>query len=114
MSCHGPPRDVQSQRSIQQGFARHLTLERARTIQEKSRAIKDGTSTTLTRLQPRRTGMPTVKPVQDSAKELNSGARVIITQVLWNKTAQGHAGTEASCRSALHAPIDPYSITYAM
>jgi len=58
--------------------------------------------------------MPTVKPVEDSAQELNSGACVIITQILCNKTARGHAGTEASSTSACHAPIDPYSVTYAM
>ena len=76
--------------------------------------MKDGTSTTMTRLQLRRTSMPTVKPVQDSAQEPNSGARVIITQVPCNKTARGHSGTEASSRSARHAPIDPYSVTYAV
>ena len=108
------PLDAQSQRSAHQGFEWHLTLEQACSFPEKSRAMKDGTSTTLTRLQLRRTSMPMVKPVQDSAQEPNSGARVIITQVLCNKTARGHAGTEASSRSAHHAPIDPYSITYAM
>ena len=66
------------------------------------------------RQQPWRTGMPTVKPIQDSAQEPNSEARVIITQVLSNKTARGHASTEAMSRSAHHAPIDPYSITYAV
>jgi len=76
--------------------------------------VKDSTSTTLTRLQPRRTGVPTVKPIQDGAQEPDSEARVIIIQVLSNKTARGHAGTEASSRSAHHAPIDPYSITYAV
>ena len=55
-----------------------------------------------------------MEPVQDSVQEPNSEARVIITKVLSNKTARGHAGTEASSRSAHHAPIDPYSITYAM
>jgi len=67
-----------------------------------------------TRLQLRRTRVPTVKPVQDSAQEPNSGARVIITQVLCNKTARDHAGTEASSRTARHDPIDPYSVTYAV
>jgi len=41
------------------------------------------------------------------------GARVIIIQVLGNKTARGHAVTEVSSRSARHTPIDPYSVTYA-
>jgi len=76
--------------------------------------VKDSTSTTLTRVQPRRTGVPSDKPIQDSAQEPNSEARVIIIQVLSNKTARGHAGTEASSRSVHHAPIDPYSVTYAM
>ena len=58
--------------------------------------------------------MPTVKPTQDGAQEPDSEARVIIIQVLSNKTVRGHAGTEASSRSAYHTPIDPYSITYAM
>ena len=76
--------------------------------------MKDGTSTTLMQLQLRRTSVPMIKLVRDDAQVPNSGARVIITQVLCNKTARGHAGTEASSRSARHAPIDPYSITYAM
>jgi len=57
--------------------------------------VKKSTSTTLTRLQPRRTGVPTVKPVQDGVQETDSEARIIIIQVLSNKTARGHAGTEA-------------------
>jgi hypothetical protein len=81
---------------------------------EESGGERQHLSTTLTRLQPRRTGVPTVKPIQDSAQELDSEARVIITQALSNKTARGHAVTEASSRSAHHAPIDPYSITCAM
>jgi len=76
--------------------------------------MEDDTSTTPTRLQLRRTSVPTVKPVQDSVQEPNLGAHVIITQVLCNKIARGHAGMEASSRSARHAPIDPYSVTYAM
>ena len=47
-------------------------------------------------------------------QEPNLGARIIITQVLWNWMARVNTGTEASSRSARHAPIDPYSITYAM
>jgi len=52
------------------------------------------------------------KPTQDDAQKRDSVARVIIIQVLGNKMARGHAGTEASSRSACHAPIDPYSVTY--
>ena len=76
--------------------------------------MKDGTSTTLMQLQLRRTSVPMIKLVRDDAQVPNSGARVIITQVLCNKTARGHAGTEASSRSARHAPIDPYAVTYAV
>ena len=52
-----PPRDIQSQRLAQQGFARHLTLEQACSFQGKGWATKDGTSTTLTRLQSRCTSV---------------------------------------------------------
>ena len=59
-SCHDPSRDAQSQRSNQQGFARHRTLERTCSFPKKSQAVKDSTTTTLPRLQPQRTGVPTV------------------------------------------------------
>ena len=58
--------------------------------------------------------MPTVKPIQGNALESNAEACTIITKVPSNKTARGYAGTEASSRSAHYAPIDPYSVTYAM
>jgi len=54
-----------------------------------------------------------VEPVQDDTQKPDSVARVIIIQVLGNKTARGHAGMEASSRSASHTSIDPYSVTYA-
>ena len=54
-----------------------------------------------------------VEPVQDDTQKPDSVARVIIIQVLGNKTARGHASTEASSRLARHTPIDPYSVTYA-
>jgi len=112
-SRHDPPRDAQSQRSNQQGFTRCQTLEQAHSFPEKGQAVKDSTPTTLTRLYPRRTGVPTVEPIQDDTQKPDSVARVIIIQVLGNKMARGHAGTEVSSRSARHTPIDPYSITYA-
>jgi len=55
-----------------------------------------------------------VKPIQGDAQEPNSEACTIITKVPSNKTARGHASTEASSRSAHHTPIDPYFLTYAM
>ena len=113
-SLHDPPRDIQSQRIDQQGHASCRNLERICSFPEKSQEVKDSTSTTLMRLQPRHTSVPSVKPIQDSAQEPNLEARIIITQVLSNKTARSHAGTETPSRSAHHAPIDPYSITYAM
>ena len=51
------PRDIQSQRSAQQGFKRRLTLEQACSFLKKGRATEDGTSTTLTRPQSRRTSV---------------------------------------------------------
>ena len=75
--------------------------------------MKDSAPTTLTRLKPRHTGVPTVEPIQDDMQKPDLGARVIIIQVLGNKMARGHAGTEVSSRSARHTPIDPNSITYA-
>jgi len=62
-SCHGPPRGAQSQRADQRGLVRHRSLERTRSFPKKSQAMKDSTSTTLTQLLPRRTGVPTVKPI---------------------------------------------------
>jgi len=85
-----------------------------RSFPKKGQAVKDSTSTTPMRQQPKSTGVRTVKPIQDGAQKPDSGARVIITRALSNKTARGHAGTEASSRSAHHDPIDPYYITYAM
>ena len=54
------------------------------------------------------------KPILDDVQEPNSEACAIITKVLRNKIAQGHAGTEASSRSARHTPIEPYSIAYIL
>jgi len=51
-SRQDPLRDAQSQRSAQQSLARRRTLEQACSFPEKSRATKDGTSTTLTQLPP--------------------------------------------------------------
>ena len=112
-SRHDPPRDAQSQRSNQQGFTRRQTLEQAHSFPKKGQAVKDSAPTTLTRLKPRRIGVPTVVPIQDDMQKPDLGARVIIIQVLGNKTARGHAGTEVLSRSARHTPIDPYSVTYA-
>jgi len=56
-SRQDPPRDAQSQRSAQQGLVRHLTLEQACSFPKKGRTTKDGTSTTLTQLPPRRTSV---------------------------------------------------------
>jgi len=50
----------------------------------------------------------TDKPVQDDAQEQDLGA-----QEYREGTVRGHAGTEATSRSARHTPIDPYSIAYA-
>ena len=52
-----PSRDVQSQHSAQQGFKWYPTLEQTRSFPEKGRATEDGTSTTLTRPQSRRTSV---------------------------------------------------------
>jgi len=54
-----------------------------------------------------------VEPIQDGTQKPDSVARVIIIQVLGNKTARGHTSTEASSRSARHTSIDPYSVAYA-
>ena len=56
-SRQDPPRDVQSQRSAQRGFEWYSTLEQTRSFPEKGRATEDGTSTTLTRPQSRRTSV---------------------------------------------------------
>ena len=57
---------------------------------------------------------PRLSQSEDDVQEPNSEACAIITKVPSNKTARGHAGTEASSRSAHRAPIEPYSIAYAM
>jgi len=54
-----------------------------------------------------------VEPIQDGMQKPDLVARAIIIQGLGNKMALSHAGMEASSRSARHAPIDPYSVTYA-
>ena len=76
-----PPRDAQSQRSVQRGFARYLTLEQARFLPreeldyERRRLNHPDAAATMTYKH------ATDKLVQDGAQEQDSGARVIIIKV---------------------------------
>jgi len=57
MSRQDLPQDIESQRSAQRDFKWYSTLEQARSFPQKGRATEDGTSTTLTRSQSRRTSV---------------------------------------------------------
>jgi len=80
-SRQDPPRDAQSQRSAQQGFVRHLTLEQIFSFPREGSGDEGqhlnhsdaAAATTYKRA--------TDKPVHDGAQEQDSGARVIIIKV---------------------------------
>jgi len=105
------PRDAKGQHSGQRGVTRHQTLESACFLpgegsgDERQHLNHSGVAVTATYKH------ATDKPIHDGAQERNSGARVIIIRVQ-DKTARGHAGTEASSGSAHHTSIDPYSVAY--
>jgi len=73
--------------------------------------MTDGTPTTPTQLLPRRTSVQHINYSRTAHRSRTQG-HALSSSRCQDKTARGHAGTEASSRSARRIPIDPYSDAY--